>query len=685
MTGNKKFVLSVTGIVCAAGLLVAGAFLYQRYFMSTNDIDGDSPSFISGLINYGAQEDEQPEEIGYVAFNSAEDFQQYIKENTQSSYTTPFSTTSVNELSATNDIKLDTALGQSSESSTPSRSSETNVQVMGIDEPDIVKTNGSIIALSGDEYGYYRTFSSYVPPMSEAAKTSLITAFPPENLALANTIEEAGELFLVNNQLIIISSMGISSLDVTDPKNPQAQWRFSFAENTTFHSARLMDNTLYLITRTAVDNGTPCPYSPLKDTAEDIVIDCSSIFHPQTATAVDETLTTMSINTSTGVVEDSVAVVGSNYSSVVYMSPNSLYITHTHSQNMSDVMMAFLLQEGKDLLPGDVMDKIQSLSTYEISAQAKEVELSSIIEQYISTLSKEEQTKMEAEMKSAGATYFDAHKREFDKTIIAKIDPASLDITAEGSVPGTVLNQFAFDEYNDHLRVATTVGERFRFIFNEEDKTVNDLYILDDSLKQSGVVEDLGQGERIYSTRFIGDRGYMVTFRQTDPFYVFDLSDPAHPEKKGELKIPGYSSYLHPIAENRILGVGQEEGQLKISLFDVTDPTNPQEINKYTLDDYTSEVLFDHKAFLHDAKHTAFFIPGGKGGYVFTYKNDTIALEKTINDYSIERAVFIDHYLYMVGHQQVVALDENGWKEVKRLTLQEETTLPQPEPTEVLE
>ena len=85
----------------------------------------------------------------------------------------------------------------------------------------------------------------------------------------------------------------------------------------------------------------------------------------------------------------------------------------------------------------------------------------------------------------------------------------------------------------------------------------------------------MGKDERIYSARFIGDKGYLVTFKQVDPFYVLDLSNPKKPEIKGELKIPGYSSYLHPISDDLILGIGKEGSVVKVSLFDVSDPTNP--------------------------------------------------------------------------------------------------------------
>ncbi|KKU39319.1 MAG: hypothetical protein UX55_C0039G0006 [Candidatus Azambacteria bacterium GW2011_GWE2_46_45] len=179
--------------------------------------------------------------------------------------------------------------------------------------------------------------------------------------------------------------------------------------------------------------------------------------------------------------------------------------------------------------------------------------------------------------------------------------------------------------------------------------------MLDEKLNIRGSVQGLGLTERIYSVRFIEDKGYVVTFRQTDPLYVLDLSDPARPELKGELKIPGYSAYLNP--------------QVKISLFDVSQPTQPAEKDKYILDEYWSEVLSTHHAFLLDKKHEIFFLPGGKGGYVFSYKNDKLELRKAISGVSAKRAVYINDYLYIIAEDKITVLNEIDWEKINELEL----------------
>lgn len=173
---------------------------------------------------------------------------------------------------------------------------------------------------------------------------------------------------------------------------------------------------------------------------------------------------------------------------------------------------------------------------------------------------------------------------------------------ASGTVPGHLLNQFSMDEHNDHFRVATTIGEPWNSETSESQIAV--LAQQGRRLVEVGNVGGLGKGERIYSVRFMGDRGYVVTFRQVDPLYVLDLSDPTAPSVTGELKIPGFSTYLHPIGDGLLLGVGQDADDTgrtrgtKVSLFDVSNPAAPAELDVIVFPDAYSEAEWDHRAFL---------------------------------------------------------------------------------------
>lgn len=202
-----------------------------------------------------------------------------------------------------------------------------------------------------------------------------------------------------------------------------------------------------------------------------------------------------------------------------------------------------------------------------------------------------------------------------DYTYVHKLDlsqPHRAGYVASATVEGTLLNSFSMDEHEGVLRVATTLTRRVAAPGNdwgnlELSNRLSTYREEDGELKLLGQSEELAPGERIYSARFLGDKGYVVTFRQVDPLFTFDLSDPAHPRKVGELKVPGFSSYIHPLDENHLLTVGvhvDESGDwrtrsLKLSLFDVTDPAHPREsFTQWVGTAYGwSDALYEHKAF----------------------------------------------------------------------------------------
>ncbi len=194
------------------------------------------------------------------------------------------------------------------------------------------------------------------------------------------------------------------------------------------------------------------------------------------------------------------------------------------------------------------------------------------------------------------------------------IDGLKIGYAGGGKVKGTLLNQFSMDAFEGNLRVATTSWDL---------QSTNGVYILDKDLNQIGAVENLAPGERIFAVRFMADKGYLVTFRQIDPLFVLDLSDPKMPRVTGELKVPGFSNYLYPVAENLLMGIGQDtediytkdssgnevvigtrQTGIKFSLFDVSDQGKPKEIQKYVLggSGSYSDILSNHKAIMFNLK-----------------------------------------------------------------------------------
>ena len=212
-----------------------------------------------------------------------------------------------------------------------------------------------------------------------------------------------------------------------------------------------------------------------------------------------------------------------------------------------------------------------------------------------------------------------------EETYIYKIhlDKDKIDYVGSGKVPGSILNQFSMDEYDEHFRIATTKGNMW------QGESENNLYVLDEDMDVVGELEGLAPGERIYSVRFMGKKGYVVTFKKVDPLFVIDLSDPEDPNVLGKLKIPGYSDYLHPIDENHIIGIGKDTVEadedlvnnrgmefawyqgIKMAVFDVSDVEHPIELHKEIIGDRgtDSEALHNHKAFLFDKERELLVLP----------------------------------------------------------------------------
>lgn len=246
------------------------------------------------------------------------------------------------------------------------------------------------------------------------------------------------------------------------------------------------------------------------------------------------------------------------------------------------------------------------------------------------------------------------------------VDELSMTVSAKGSVPGLLHDQFSMDESDGYLRVAVSSG-----VWQHRSNAV---YVLDSNLTTVGSITGIAVNETIQSSRFVGDKLYLVTFRQVDPLFVIDLSVPRVPKILGELTIPGFSTYLHPVDAGHILGIGSEGSSVKISLFDVTNASNPREVSKFMVgnNSYTS-VGWEHKEVLFDAQKQLLVIPVmtydptywnySSSFYAFKVSAASgISLRGTISHdssgyywYGCDRALYIGDYLYTISGTTVKA------------------------------
>jgi inhibitor of cysteine peptidase len=308
------------------------------------------------------------------------------------------------------------------------------------------------------------------------------------------------------------------------------------------------------------------------------------------------------------------------------------------------------------------------------------------------------------------------------------LDQENVRYAGSGEVPGTVLNQYAMDEYGGYFRIATTSGEIWR---NDEMTSKNNVYVMNEAMEMTGKIENIAPGERIYSTRFIGNRAYMVTFKQVDPLFVIDLANPQAPKILGSLKTPGFSDYLHPYDENHIIGFGKDAIEvsnpnsgnsgsstaafyqgMKLAMFDVTDVAHPIEMFKENIGDRgtDSEILHNPKALLFNKEKGLMAFPVTlmkvdpksqdntnsvpaygqftyQGAYVYNVDlTNGFRLKGTIthlsqddlakaggnwyySDKSISRILYIGSTLYTLSNAEIKANDISSLKEINHLMI----------------
>lgn len=272
--------------------------------------------------------------------------------------------------------------------------------------------------------------------------------------------------------------------------------------------------------------------------------------------------------------------------------------------------------------------------------------------------------------------WYESHWGNNASTVIRSISykEGKLAAKASGSVDGYIHDSFCIDEYKGYLRVITT------------EENTNSVYVLDGELEITGEIIGLAEDESVYSARLLGDVGYFVTYRETDPLFSVDFSDPKNPKIIGELKIPGFSEYLHFYGEDKLLGIGidvDEDGfttnGVKLSMFDISDSTDVQEVQKYVMENvYSADVMYDYRAALIDTDKNiiGFSAYSGEGEkyYVFSYDESEgfrCLMAETVNGSGdrTARGVYIDDMLYVVKGNIIEAYSMEDYQKTDDIIL----------------
>ncbi len=502
--------------------------------------------------------------------------------------------------------------------------STTNVQVSNVDEPDFLKNDGKYVyILSGDKL----TIADAYP--AESAKVIAKVGLDVKDQSLQN-------MFLNKDKLVIfyqgqeeessIEEYGYLPtpiyspkahaliLDISDRENPRVVK--NYVVDGSYNNARLIGDNVYFIVNSAVDYIHPVIPTVRQSSKVIMTPDVFYFDNPEeyytfnTIAAID--IFGGQINAETFMMSPA---------SNVYVSEKNIYITYT--ENLPYTYYQTKTKEKffkvvVPLLPEDVQRKIKSIEESDLDAHEKWSKISELLQDTYNMMPKEQREKLFNAIQKALEEYDAKNVQETQRTMIHKIgmDRLALKYSSKAEVPGRLLNQFSMDEFNNRFRIATTLE-----VYTPKGSMLyNNVYVLNDNLEVVGSLEKIAPRETIYSARFMGDRLYLVTFERKDPFFVIDLSE-GKPKVLGELKMPGYSDYLHPYDENHIIGIGRETKEtqwggtqtlgVKVALFDVSHVNNPVTVDVFMIGDQTadSDVLYNHKALLFDRNKNILSIP----------------------------------------------------------------------------
>jgi len=632
----------------------------------------------------------------------------------------------------------ETASSLSSDSSGSSGStndySQTNVQVQGVDEADIIKTDGKYLYVVKKQ-------DLYIIDAYPADKAKVLTKISFDKSFPSN-------IYINGNSLIVFGSESYASIlksypsfirrnsfsffkvfDITDKSKPK-QVRDLDIEGY-YKDSRMIGDYVYFVSDNygfsyiegepivprIIADGKTLPNSCKNNSTNCFTPDVYYFDVPYTNYNF-VTVNAINIKDNTEKITGDVYINPSN--SDMYVSSNNMYLTYVKYISDDELSLdayKIIIYPKLSTDKKNLIAKIQGTDNYILSRYEKNQKTLGVYYSYTNSLSSKEQTelykKIEAKMKSL---YSDV-AAELQKTVIHKIgiDKGSLTYKATGEVTGKVLNQFSMDEYDGYFRLATTKNRTWSRYETANTKSYNNLYILDKNMKLSGKVEKLAEGEIIYSVRFMQNRAYMVTFKQTDPLFVIDVQNPKAPKVLGKLKIPGFSDYLHPYDDTTLIGVGKDTELnssggvitkgVKLSLFDVSNVSKPKETSSYIMGGRGSNtpVSQDHKAFLFDKKKNILSLPvyltedkgttyGNfvfGGAYVFTVdKTDGFKLKGKIDhadsklvssggawtgysyyDRNVKRSFYINDTLYTYSEKYLKANKISDLTEIKKLEI----------------
>ncbi len=601
--------------------------------------------------------------------------------------------------------------------------STTNIQEEGVDEGDVVKNDGG--------YAYIAS--------ADRKQISILDVYPAKDSGIVSTIDvdpgTVQEMYLTGDKLVVLGTIGetyyygyygyyyeprqspdrsvfVKVYDISSREDPVLFREDRFEGN--YVDSRMIGGNYYLISN---------QYEWEIDSERNLTVPISEIRYVDQFDPYYSYFSVSSLNVHEKMAAPSVRTMLLGGSSEIYVSERNIYITQHRYKSWVEDMEEEMDEVLLPLLPAYERGSIETIQGMDIPRTEKMERIDNVMGEYLDSMSESQKDAFHDTWTEARQRFNAEGGSDREITAIHRISLSKghVNLKASGSVPGYILNRYSMGEYNGYFRLATTVrnGNMWWGWGFQGSEISNNVFVLDMDLMIVGNITGIAPKESIYSARFMGERAYLVTFEKVDPFFVIDLSDPMDPKILGELKIPGYSDYLHPYDENHVIGLGKdtvESGSgdfswyqgVKLSLFDVTDLENPKELSKFIIGDRGTYSLAqsDPHAFLFSLSKNLLVIPINyfqlngydlepnaygeyiwTGAYVFDVTTDDgFVLKGRIshsdepivahthygygNDvHSIYRSFYIDDVIYTVSQEKLMASDMASIDEIANVIL----------------
>ena len=617
---------------------------FQEYYDSLATVTNEDGMFYeeSEIESVGG---ETPTEAGAVMESVAEEKQAFTDSATINSAAGDATDDGIRDMETSLDSAEDTAASKDF--------STTNTQEKTVDEGDIIKTDGTYI---------YKMISKFNNDTGYNDRTLTITETDDGNLKLLSTIDlsslnknsndifmEFHEFYLYKDYILVMytktdyskdnntTDTCITIYNIKDKEKPK-QLK-TLTQSGWYESSRISDGYLYTISNFHETNlDTKTPYTNYIPSINGRTVECKDIYYPRDI-FMQTTYVVTSVNLSHPQDFTDTKAIPTNGGDV-YVSDSSIYFYATLYRKVTQTEIIKLDYRKGKLTPGE----------------------NAIIAGYL--------------YGSFALSEYNDYLR-----IVATIPANNISLLRE-EVAINWVGEATAKSANDSLNGDSTTNDIATedIVINED---VNVLYILDNNMKLTGKISGIAPGETIYSARFMGDIGYFVTFRNMDPLFSVDLSDPENPKILGQLKIPGFSNYLHPYGDGLLLDLGEEYDPntmdylgLKLSMFDISNPTDVTEQDKYIIENSAySEVQYNHKALMIDADKNLFgFVYAGENetNYNYSYYFVTYTYDKhkgfienaryevnSSQDEPLEnvRGIYIGDYLYLTTNKSITSYE----------------------------